>query len=225
MNKKRKRYIVICIIILLLFSYWMFRYNSLEKKLIIGNINHIFDVDFLGADIDKEEKLISISFKERFSDEKARKVINELLDDCKKIVYKNKSYRDYNFKIMIYAPSKKDLFIITVNPDGKVEKIYCAINGYRTAFPIFAISQDYSEVKELYLDDIHRYSSPYPEDSSKIIKNDYSNVDDYKKFTSLEYVRFSMHPGDEVINYLKKQFPKCIIEVEDNYNNKILKMN
>ena len=33
-----------------------------------------------------------------------------------------------------------------------------------------------------------------------------------------------MHPGDEVINYLKKQFPKCIIKVEDNYNNRILKM-
>ncbi|MCR5629455.1 hypothetical protein [Eubacterium sp.] len=62
MNKKRKRYIVICIIILLLFSYWILRYNSLEKKIIIGNINHIFEVDFLDAEIDEEKNLITISF-------------------------------------------------------------------------------------------------------------------------------------------------------------------
>ena len=225
MNKKRKRYIVICIIILLLFSYWILRYNSLEKKIIIGNINHIFEVDFLDAEIDEEKNLITISFVDRFSDEKAKSVINDLLKHCKKIVYKNKIYCDYNIKMMISAPSQKHLFSVTVDSNGKAKRVCCEINEGRDIYPISDIAQTFPEIKELELGDIYHYSSPYPEDSSKPIKNDYSNVDDYKDFTSLEYVRFSLHPGDNVINYIKKQFPKCVIDVEDSYNRKVLRMN
>ncbi|SKA70243.1 hypothetical protein SAMN02745111_01985 [Eubacterium uniforme] len=199
MNKKRKRYIVICIIILLLFSYWMLRYNSLEKKIIIGNINHFFDVDFDKIYVVDDDKEVCICFKHLIETKDTHKIIKDIAKKCKKIVCGNKNYVDYDVCVY-YTHAHRTMFSIRIKPDNEVYSIYSSINiNKKVVIPFSTISKDYPDIKKLVLDDY------YPESELNDIKN-------YKNFNELEVVEYSTKPSDEVIRYLKEKFPNCKIE-------------
>ena len=194
---KKKIIIGLAIIILIVLTKFE-SYSPLEQKIILGNMNHFIDVDFYNTQVDNDEKEYIITFQKTCSYEKLRTVTKDLFDKCKKIVSKDKKYRKYKVKLVISAPSKRTLFVVTVNPDEEIEKIY--YSAYvKEAFSVPAIAHDFSDVKQLI----------FETEDYKVL----SNVEDYKEFTNLEYVSFGISPGNDVIKNLKNKFPKCDIEI------------
>ena len=194
-----KKKIIIGFVILIFIVFVKFEsYSPLEQKILVGNMNHVFDVDFYNTQIDNDANDYIITFKKTCSYEKLRAVTNDLFDKCKKIVSKDKKYKKYNVKLVISAPSKKVLFVVTVNADGKIEKVYHTA-GVDKALCVSTLSHDFSDTRQLI----------FETEDYKVL----SNVDDYKEFTNLEYVSFGTSPGDEVIKYIKQKCPKCDIEI------------
>lgn len=174
-------------------------YSSLERKIIIGNINHFFDVDFDKIYVVDDDKEVCICFKHLIETKDTHKIIKDIAKKCKKIVCGNKNYVDYDVCVY-YTHAHRTMFSIRIKPDNEVYSIYSSINiNKKVVIPFSTISKDYPDIKKLVLDDY------YPESELNDIKN-------YKNFNELEVVEYSTKPSDEVIRYLKEKFPNCKIE-------------
>lgn len=205
MKKKLK---VLAVILSAFTAFFFIRYNSLERKIFIGNISYIFEIDFDSAKIDNKDHTIEITFEHSTGNDHLFDTINNIYTNCKQIVANDEKYRNYDVALIIKDATK----VVFYMSDSDV---YCARNHTRLLISVADISRAHSDLEYLTLDDIHIYESGVDVSSALSgdeIYADYCNVDNYKNFTQLEYVSFCVKPSDEVLNYLKERFPDCVIE-------------
>ena len=205
MKKKLK---VLAVVLAAFTAFFFIRYNSLERKIFIGNISYISEIDLDSIKIDDKSHTIEINFKNSVGNDHLFDTINGIYTKCKQIVADDAKYHNYNINLII-KDAAKVVFDISYN------SIYCARNHTRLLISVADISHEFPDLEYLSLDDIHIYESGVDVSSAlsgDVIYADYCNVDNYKNFTQLKYVSFCVKPSDEVLNYLKERFPDCVIE-------------
>ena len=200
MNKKRKGYIVICIIILLLFSYWILRYNSLERRLILGNVNHLFYAKVEQANINKKTKIINIEFKEYAVKKERYKIIKDIENNCIKTIQKKKSYDGYKVILKVIKSSCIE-YAVTFDENMEAEYLDITPMSNRDIDAFNKIIRNHPNVRVIRIDN---YISSNSEECCKI--------DNYNEFENLEKIQFVKKPSDEIIKYLREQVPQCEIE-------------
>lgn len=206
----RKFFIFLSVMIIALTAFFFIRYNSLERKIFIGNISYISEIDFDSINIDDKSHTIEIIFKNSVGKDHLFDTINGIYTKCKQIVADDAEYQNYDVDFIIEDAAK-------VVFDMSDNSIYCARNHTRLLISVADISHEFPDLEYLSLDDIHIYESGVDVSSALSgdeIYADYCNVDNYKNFTQLKYVSFCVKPSDEVLNYLKERFPDCTIEIE-----------
>ncbi|SKA70240.1 hypothetical protein SAMN02745111_01984 [Eubacterium uniforme] len=198
----KKKISIVLLIILSVVLLKIISYSSLERKIILANINHFVEIDFGSVYVNEKEHVIEVTFKRLEGRGKENKIVKKLVNNSFNIIFKRDKYKDYKMKFRITKASRPE-FVVIKDSQGHTEEVYFAINRYRKRMAFSYISQYYSDVKILRLDDMYT------------IYDEYCDVNNYKKFTNLEKVSFSKKPSDEVINYIKEKFPNCLLEYDN----------
>ena len=204
--------IILSVVILKLFSY-----SSLERIIIFGNIEYFRKVDFEDVCIDDDKKSVDIIFRTEQVDDVDHKIIKRIAEKCSEIVYKDTRYKKYKVCISIIHASKEPLFCVIFSAKNDIEEINCEINEYGDIVPVHTIGEDYPNIRKLYLNDIYSFHIPNAEEwnkSNNPVYEQYCNIDNYKKFTDLEEIRFCIKPKEEVITFLKDKFPNCKLKYD-----------
>ncbi|WP_078766069.1 hypothetical protein [Eubacterium uniforme] len=194
----KKKILMVLLIIIGIILLNLCRYTRLERKIIFANINHFTDVDFDKVNINNDEKNVDICFKVDHI-HITHKIVKDLMNNSKKVVFDNKKYEAYKMTINILG-AQRIIYAVTIDSNDEVEKVYCSTNVNEKLIPLSTIEKEYPSVKELYLE--------------KFDYEDYSDLNNYKEFNNLKRVSFSVKPSDEVINYIKEKFPNCELKYD-----------
>lgn len=218
----KKIIIPILAVILALMAFWFFKYDSLERQLILKNISHHLDWDFDGVLINEQLKTITITFEKARATDKTFDNIKDTFNNCSDVIKSNPKYNDYAVDLVI-ANDKRPIFIMSDVSCENPEYIYCSININSITIPLSEIGKNYPNIKQLHLDDLRFYKVPEQSewtDTQKDVYSEYCNIDNYKAFTQLEYIKFCIKPDDSVIDYLNEKFPNCTVEWENDMSTK-----
>lgn len=194
----KKKIGFVIIIFILIGCYFFHRYNSLERRLILANINHPFFVKFDSVNING--KCIDIRFREYATSKERYKIINDIEKNCKKTIKKIKKYNDYTVKLTIYDSAYPEYSVFY--DENKIEKsLQFSVNSNIDLSTFKKLLQHHIYVKEII---VFNYGSKSSEECCKI--------DNYNEFENLEKIQFVKKPSDEIIKYLREQVPQCKIE-------------
>lgn len=198
MNKMKKKIGFVIIIFILIGCYFFHRFNSLERRLILANINHPFFVKFDSVNING--KCIDISFKEYATPKKRYDIIMDIENNCINTINKINSYNDYTVKVSI-SDSAFPEYSIFYDENMKEKILSISPPDKRDLSTFTRLLRQHKNVKDIIINNYHVLSS---EECCKI--------DNYNEFENLEKIQFVKKPSDEIIKYLREQVPQCKIE-------------
>ena len=196
----KKKIGFVIIIFILIECYFFHRYNSLERRLILGNINHFFYAKVEQVNVNKKMKIIDIEFKECAVKKERYKVLKDIEKNCINTIKKMKSYDGYK---VILKVIKSSCIEYTVSFDENMEAEYLDITpmSNRDIDAFNKIIRNHPNVRMIRIDN---YISSNSEECCII--------DNYSDFENLERINFVKKPSDEIIKYLREQVPQCKIE-------------
>ena len=210
--KKIYKKIILCIVGIVLLIAIASRFASLDEKISWSNRSYLKIVNVRNVDVDNYDKTVDVNFTIEYYDGLKHNIVKNIIENSKKIVYKDNEYKDYKLTITMFSASKQPLFSVEFNSENDIEKIHCVINKYGNVLLLSEISKYFPNVKNLWLDDIYSFHVPKLEDWEKTknpVYEEYCNVENYKRFTNLESIEFCVKPRNEAINYIKEKFPNC----------------
>ena len=103
MKKKLK---VLAVVLAAFTAFFFIKYNSLERKIFIGNISYISEIDFDSVNIDDKERTIEFNFKNSVGNDHLFDTINGIYTKCKQIVANDEKYRNYDVALIIKDAAK-----------------------------------------------------------------------------------------------------------------------
>lgn len=188
------------------------RFASLDEKIFWSNRSYLKIVKVRNVDVDNYDKTVDVNFTIKYYDGLKHNIVKNIIENSKKIVYKDNEYKDYKLTITMFSASKQPLFSVEFNSENDIKEIFCQINEYGDVLLLSELSKYYSNVRKLLLYDIYSYHTPKLEEWNKTknpVYEEYCNVDNYKRFTNLESIYFCVKPKNETIKYIKEKFPNC----------------
>ena len=196
----RKKIGLLLIIFLLIGCFIFNRYNSLERRLILGNINHLFYAKVEQANINKKTKIINIEFKECAVKKERYKIIKDIENNCIKTIQKKKSYDGYKVILKVIKSSCIE-YAVTFDENMEAEYLDITPMSNYDIDTFNKIIRNHPKIRKIRIDN---YISSNSEECCK--------VDNYNEFENLEKIQFVKKPSDEIIKYLREQVPQCEIE-------------
>ena len=196
----RKKIGLLLIIFLLIGCFIFNRYNSLERRLILGNINHLFYAKVEQANINKKTKIINIEFKECAVKKERYKIIKDIENNCIKTIQKKKSYDGYKVILKVIKSSCIE-YAVTFDENMEAEYLDITPMSNYDIDTFNKIIRNHPKIRKIRIDN---YISSNSEECCKI--------DNYNEFENLEKIQFVKKPSDEIIKYLREQVPQCEIE-------------
>ena len=204
-----------CIVGIVLLIAIASRFASLDEKISWTNRSYMKIVKVRDVDVNDYKKRIIVNYKIKKIKGLNHNIIKNIVENSRKIVYKDDAYKDYKLIIKMFNAAKEKLFTIEFDSGNDIKEIFCQINEYGDVLLLSELSKYYSNVRKLLLYDIYSYHAPKLEEWNKTknpVYEEYCNVDNYKRFTNLESIYFCVKPKNETIKYIKEKFPNCEIE-------------
>lgn len=197
----RKKIGLLLIIFLLIGCFVFNRYNSLERKFIIANMNHLFLVKLEHANINGE--CIDVRFSERATTDELYDIVKDLENSCKRIISKKASYDDYTVKFTITRASYPE-YSIYYDKNKKEKSLEIAPASDRDIPTFTKLLKQHTDAEEIVIFNYRVRSS-----------DECCKIDNFNKFKNLKKIKFVKEPSDEIIRYLKEKIPNCILEYDE----------